>query len=72
MLPLAADENFNHDVVRAVRRRVPGIDILTVQEAGLAGEEDPVILAWAALRNVCGNSTVRGAACPQKDPLHQA
>ena len=48
MLPLAADENFNHDVVRAVRRCVPDIDFLTVQEAGLAGKEDPVILEWVA------------------------
>lgn len=48
MLPLAADENFNFDVVRGVRRREPGVDILTVQDAGLAGADDPTVLAWAA------------------------
>ena len=48
MLPLAADENFNRDVVRGVRRRNPAADIQTVQDAGLAGADDPAVLAWAA------------------------
>lgn len=48
MLRLAADENFNHDVVRGVRRRCPGADIVRVQDAGLSGAEDPTVLEWAA------------------------
>ena len=48
MLLLAADENFNQDIVRGVLRRLPQIDFVTVQEAGLAGEDDPKILDWAA------------------------
>jgi hypothetical protein len=48
MLKLAADENFNADIVRAVRRRAPEVDIVTVQEAGLHGFDDPDILEWAA------------------------
>jgi hypothetical protein len=48
MLILAADENFNNDVLRGVRRRDPAVDILRVQDAGLARAEDPTILEWAA------------------------
>src|SRR5437879_2157692 len=48
MLRLAADENFNNDIVRGVRRRNPAIDIVRVQDAGLSAADDPAILAWAA------------------------
>jgi hypothetical protein len=48
MLRLAADENFNNDVVRGVRRRNPAVDIVRVQDAGLSGADDPSILEWAA------------------------
>ena len=48
MLLLAADENFNNDVVRGVRRRDPAVDILRVQDAGLAQADDETILEWAA------------------------
>ena len=48
MLRLAADENFNNDVVRGVRRREPAVDILRIQDAGLLGAADPAILEWAA------------------------
>ena len=49
MLLLAADENFNNDIVRGVRRRLPAIDIVRVQDAGLLSADDPSILEWAAL-----------------------
>lgn len=48
MLRLAADENFNNDVVRGVLRRNSGVDIVRVQDVGLSGAEDPVVLEWAA------------------------
>jgi hypothetical protein len=48
MLLLAADENFNNDVIRGVRRRDPTVDILRVQDAGLSQTDDPTILEWAA------------------------
>jgi hypothetical protein len=44
MLRLAADENFNNDVVRGVRRRSPSVDIVRVQDEGLSGADDPTIL----------------------------
>ncbi len=42
------DENLNADIVRGLRLRHPDLDILTVRDAGLAGVDDPEILAWAA------------------------
>lgn len=48
MLPLAADENFNNDIVRGVRRRNPAMDIVRIQDHGLSGAADPIILEWAA------------------------
>lgn len=51
MLWLVADENFNVDIVRGLLLRQPGLDIVRVQDAGLAGADDPDILAWAAQHN---------------------
>lgn len=48
MLRMLADENFNHDVIRGVRRRNPSVDIISVQDAGLSGADDPTVLEWAA------------------------
>jgi hypothetical protein len=48
MLRLAADENFNNDIVRGVRRRNSAVDIVRVQDAGLSAVDDPAILEWAA------------------------
>jgi len=41
MLRLAADENFNNDIVRGIRRRNPGIDLVRVQDEGLSAADDP-------------------------------
>ena len=48
MLRLLADENFNGDIVRALLLRQPDLDIVRVQDVGLAGVGDSDILAWAA------------------------
>lgn len=48
MQRLAADENFNSDIVRGLLRRRPDLDIVRVQDAGLAGADDAAVLAWAA------------------------
>ena len=48
MLRLAADENFNNDIVRGVRRANSAIDIVRVQDQGLLAADDPSILEWAA------------------------
>ena len=48
MLRLLADENFNGDIVRGLRRRAPDLDLVRVQDVGLGGADDPAVLAWAA------------------------
>ena len=48
MLSLAADENFNNDILRGLLRRNIGLDIVRIQDVNLSGAEDPLILDWAA------------------------
>lgn len=48
MLRLAADENFNRDIVRGLLRRKQDLDIVCVQDVGLSRADDPTILEWAA------------------------
>jgi hypothetical protein len=43
-----ADENFRNHVVRGLRLRNAGLDIVRVQDAGLVGLADPALLDWAA------------------------
>jgi hypothetical protein len=51
MLRLIADENFNNDIIRGVRRKNSGVDIVRVQDVGLSGADDPAILEWASRSN---------------------
>jgi len=44
MLLLAADENFNNDIVRGLLRQKPSLDIVRIQDIGLSGADDPTIL----------------------------
>jgi len=48
MLRLAADENFNGDIVRGLLHRNPKLDNVRVQDVGLSGADDPSVLQWAA------------------------
>ena len=48
MLALAADENFNNDIIRGAIRRQPELDIVRIQDIGLSGADDPTVLEWAA------------------------
>jgi hypothetical protein len=47
-MKLLADENFDGDIVRGLLRRVPDLDLVRVQDAGMAETPDPAILARAA------------------------
>lgn len=51
MIRFLADENFDNDIVRGVLRRNSQVDIVRVQDVGLIGEDDPIILEWAAGEN---------------------
>ena len=48
MLRLAIDECVDNDIMRGVIRVRPTVDMVRVQDAGLAGADDPSMLAWAA------------------------
>jgi hypothetical protein len=48
MLALAADENFNNDIVRGLFRRKPDLNLVRVQDIGLSGADDPTVLEWTA------------------------
>jgi len=51
VLRFAADENFTNNIVRGLLRRKPGLDIKTLQEAGLSGANDAEVLDWSAREN---------------------
>jgi hypothetical protein len=45
---LLADENLDANLVRGLRRRIGGVDLLSVQALCLTGSDDPTVLAVAA------------------------
>ncbi|ELR98623.1 DUF5615 family PIN-like protein [Gloeocapsa sp. PCC 73106] len=45
MIKLLADENLDNTIIRGLLRRNLGVDIVRVQDIGLSGEDDPVVLA---------------------------
>ena len=51
MLRLLIDENFDHDILRGLIRRVPQLDFVVVAQIGLAGTADIELLRWAAREN---------------------
>lgn len=48
MIRLLADENFDGMTVRGLRRRLPELDLVRIQDVGLSGADDPTVLEWAA------------------------
>jgi hypothetical protein len=43
-----ADENFDNDILRGVRRRAADFDFVRVQDISeISGCDDPTVLAWA-------------------------
>lgn len=48
MPPLVADENLDNAIIRGLWHKYPQIDIVRVQDVGLSGATDLVILEWAA------------------------
>lgn len=48
MLRLAADENFNGRIVRGLRRQLPDLDLVRIQDSEISGADDPSVLEWAA------------------------
>lgn len=48
---MASDHDFDGDVVRGLRRRLPSLDLVRVQDVGLSAAPDPDVLEWAAREN---------------------
>ena len=48
MLRLLADENFNGSIIRGLLRRKLEIDVVRVQDVGLSGADDHLVLACAS------------------------
>jgi hypothetical protein len=42
------DEDFRGRVLRGLKRRLPDLDVVRAQDEGLSGEQDPIVLEWAA------------------------
>lgn len=51
MIRFLTDENFNRYVLAGIRRRLPDLDIVRVQDVGLRTARDPAVLAFAASEN---------------------
>jgi len=51
MIRLLTDEDFNHDILRGLIRRVPHLDYVLVHDVGLTSQPDPVLLKWAASKH---------------------
>jgi hypothetical protein len=51
MLRLASDADVHGDIIRGLRRRLPEIDLVRVQDALPEGTADPAVLAWTAAEN---------------------
>ena len=51
MIRLLTDENFNQNIVRGLRRRLPQLDLISARDAGLARKSDMFLLHWAAKEN---------------------
>lgn len=51
MLALLADENFKAQIQTGLRRRLPTVDLVSVQDREIRGLADPDLLARAASEN---------------------
>lgn len=51
MLRLASDADVHGDILRGLRRRLPGVDLVRVQDALTEGTPDSEVLAWGASAN---------------------
>jgi predicted nuclease of predicted toxin-antitoxin system len=51
MLRLASDADVHGEIIRGLRRRLPEIDLVRVQDALPEGTADSQVLAWAAAEN---------------------
>lgn len=48
MMRFATDENFNGHMLSGLRKRLPDLDIVRVQDTEMYGSPDPELLEWLA------------------------
>ena len=48
MLRIFIDQDFDHDILRGLRLRMPELNAVTAREVGFDRKSDPEILAWSA------------------------
>lgn len=48
MLQLLLDQDFDQDILRGLRLKLPQLDAVTAYEIGLSEAPDPELLGWAA------------------------
>ncbi len=48
MLKILIDQDFDHDILRGLVRRISKLDFVTAFDVGLNEVEDPELLLWAA------------------------
>jgi hypothetical protein len=48
MMRFLADENFHNDILKGLRKRIPNLDIIRVQDTEMYMSDDVSLLAWAA------------------------
>jgi len=67
VLRLASDADVHGDIVRGLRRRLPDIDLIRIQDALAEGASDLEVLAWTAAENrvliTNDRNTMVGFAC---------
>jgi hypothetical protein len=51
MIRFLSDEDFNRRILRGLRRRLPALDVVRVQDVGLITQPDREVLEWAAKEN---------------------
>ena len=61
MLKLAADENFNNDVVRGLLRRRPDLDIVRIQDTEIMGFGRCVCFAMDGAKTIVSCSWLNAA-----------
>jgi len=51
MIRLLTDEDFDHNILRGLIRRVPHLDFVLVHDVDLTSQPDPVLIKWAASKH---------------------
>lgn len=51
MLDILIDQDFDHDILRGLIRRIPQLNYVTAHEEGLSEVKDNELLIWASRNN---------------------